>query len=62
MLLVGDAADNADAAHANGAVAVLHTGGLHHPARLAATGHPAVGTPAEAVALGSRLVRHQACS
>ncbi|TQF02018.1 HAD family hydrolase [Kitasatospora acidiphila] len=56
VLLVGDALDDADAAHANGATAVLHTGGLHHPTKLAAAGHPLADTLAEAVALGSRLV------
>ncbi|MFD7908573.1 HAD family hydrolase [Kitasatospora sp. NPDC059747] len=55
VLLVGDAVDDTDAAHANGALAVLHTGGLHHPAKLAATGHPLTDTLADAVALGLRL-------
>ncbi|MFB7128244.1 HAD family hydrolase [Kitasatospora sp. NPDC056273] len=57
VLLVGDAVDDADAAHANGAYAVLHTGGLHHPAKLAAAGHPLTGTLADAVALGLRLIQ-----
>ncbi|MFD8781893.1 HAD family hydrolase [Kitasatospora sp. NPDC059599] len=57
VLLVGDAVDDADAAHANGAHAVLHTGGLHHPAKLAATGHPLTDTLTSAVALGLRLVQ-----
>ncbi|MFD5434786.1 HAD family hydrolase [Kitasatospora sp. NPDC127067] len=64
VLLVGDAIDDADAAHANGALAVLHTGGLHHPAKLAAAGHPLTDTLASAVALGLRLGvdhRHPAC-
>ncbi|MFJ6381386.1 HAD family hydrolase [Kitasatospora sp. NPDC092039] len=63
VLLVGDAVDDADAAHANGALAVLHTGGLHHPAKLAATGHPLTDTLTNAVALGLRLAaeRHPAC-
>ncbi|MFD7737674.1 HAD family hydrolase [Streptomyces sp. MJM8645] len=57
VLLVGDAVDDADAAHANGAHAVLHTGGLHHPAKLAATGHPLTDTLADAAVLGLRLVQ-----
>ncbi|MET8539891.1 HAD family hydrolase [Kitasatospora sp. NPDC004799] len=57
VLLVGDAVDDADAAHANGAYAVLHTGGLHHPAKLAASGHPLTDTLADAVALGLSLVQ-----
>ncbi|MFG2919058.1 HAD family hydrolase [Kitasatospora sp. NPDC048298] len=63
VLLIGDAVDDADAAHANGALAVLHTGGLHHPAKLAATGHPLADTLADAVALGLRLAteHHPAC-
>ncbi|MFF2954084.1 HAD family hydrolase [Kitasatospora sp. NPDC057965] len=64
VLLVGDAVDDADAAHANGAQAVLYTGGLHHPAKLAAAGHPLADTLADAVALGSRLIAqaaHPAC-
>ncbi|MFI9273993.1 HAD family hydrolase [Kitasatospora sp. NPDC052896] len=55
VLLVGDAIDDADAAHANGAVAVLHTGGLHHPAKLAAAGHPLADSLDQAIALGLRL-------
>ncbi|MEV4555739.1 HAD hydrolase-like protein [Kitasatospora sp. NPDC049285] len=55
VLLIGDAIDDADAAHSNGAHAVLHTGGLHHPAKLAASGHPLADTLDEAVALGLRL-------
>ncbi|WP_233288993.1 HAD family hydrolase [Kitasatospora sp. MBT63] len=58
VLLVGDAVDDADAAHANGAHAVLHTGGLHHPAKLAAAGHPLTDTLTDAVALGLRLVQN----
>ncbi|MGW3073937.1 HAD family hydrolase [Kitasatospora sp. NPDC001132] len=65
VLLVGDAIDDADAAHANGALAVLHTGGLHHPAKLSAAGHPLTDTLADAVALGLRLAAtrraHPAC-
>ncbi|MEE1786914.1 HAD hydrolase-like protein [Streptomyces sp. SP17BM10] len=60
VLLVGDAVDDADAAHANGAHAVLHTGGLHHPAKLAAAGHPLADTLADAVALGSQLIAETA--
>lgn len=56
VLLVGDAVDDADA---NGAYAVLHTGGLHHPAKLAGSGHPLTDTLADAVALGLRLVQHR---
>ncbi|MFJ4184209.1 HAD family hydrolase [Kitasatospora sp. NPDC089509] len=56
VLLIGDAVDDADAAHANSATAVLHTGGLHHPAKLAASGHPLTATLADAVALGLRLI------
>ncbi|MFI9159344.1 HAD family hydrolase [Kitasatospora aureofaciens] len=65
VLLVGDAIDDAEAAHANGAYAVLHTGGLHHPAKLAADGHPLTDTLADAVVLGLRLAAsrraHPAC-
>ncbi|MEV0535840.1 HAD family hydrolase [Kitasatospora sp. NPDC050463] len=64
VLLVGDALDDADAAHANGAHVVLHTGGLHHPAKLAAAGHHVADTLADAVALGSQLIArtaHLAC-
>ncbi|MFD8783793.1 HAD family hydrolase [Kitasatospora sp. NPDC059599] len=60
VLLVGDAVDDADAAHANGAYAVLHTGGLHHPAKLAAAGHPLTDTLADAATLGLRLVQGRA--
>lgn len=60
VLLVGDAVDDTDAAHANGALAVLHTGGLHHPAKLAAAGHPLTETLTEAVALGLRLAARSA--
>ncbi|MFB7380681.1 hypothetical protein ACFC6U_29685 [Kitasatospora purpeofusca] len=56
MLLVGGAVDDADAARANGAHAVLHTGGLHHPAELAATDHPLADSLTDAVAIGSRLI------
>ena len=56
VLLIGDAVDDADAALANGAHAVLHTGGLHHPEKLAAAGHPLTDSLAEAVVLGSRLI------
>ncbi|KND38317.1 hypothetical protein IQ63_08130 [Streptomyces acidiscabies] len=62
VLLIGDAVDDADAAHANGAVAVLHTGGLHHPAKLAATGHPLADSLDHAVALGLRLAGDQVLS
>ncbi len=55
VLLIGDAIDDADAAHANGAIAVLHTGGLHHPDKLRATGHPLADSLDQAVALGLRL-------
>jgi phosphoglycolate phosphatase-like HAD superfamily hydrolase len=54
-LLIGDAVDDADAAHTNGALAVLHTGGLHRPAKLAATGHPVADSLAQAVSLGLSL-------
>ncbi|MFJ3791509.1 HAD family hydrolase [Kitasatospora sp. NPDC090091] len=60
VLLIGDAVDDADAAHANGAHAVLHTGGLHHPAKLAAAGHPLAESLADAVALGSRITARAA--
>ncbi|MEV4129932.1 HAD family hydrolase [Nocardia sp. NPDC049707] len=55
VLLVGDAIDDADAAHANGAIAVLHTGGLHHPDKLIAAGYPLADSLDQAVALGLRL-------
>ncbi|MFD7734780.1 hypothetical protein ACFV6F_30915 [Kitasatospora phosalacinea] len=43
------------AAYANGALGVLHSGGLHHPDRLAATGYPL----ADVLVLGCRLIRYR---
>lgn len=48
-VVVGDAADDAVAAHAVGARAVLYTGGTHSRGRLEATGAVVVDTLAEAV-------------
>jgi phosphoglycolate phosphatase-like HAD superfamily hydrolase len=56
VLLVGDTPDDAEAAHANGAVAVLHTGGLHCPNRLAITDVPLAENLDRAVSLGLRLM------
>ncbi|WP_127360914.1 hypothetical protein [Actinacidiphila soli] len=55
LLLICDPIDDADAAHANEAFAVLHTGGLHHPAKFTAAGHPLADNLDQAVALGLRL-------
>ncbi|MFC8718053.1 HAD family hydrolase [Kitasatospora sp. NPDC057198] len=60
VLLLGDSADDADAAYANGALGVLHSGGLHHPDRLAATGYPLAHTLADALVLGCQLIRYRA--
>ncbi|MFD8321397.1 hypothetical protein [Kitasatospora purpeofusca] len=53
---LGDAVDDADTAHAYGAFAVLHTGGLHNPAKLAAAGLPLAQSLTDAVALSSWLI------
>ncbi|WP_441247367.1 HAD family hydrolase [Kitasatospora sp. McL0602] len=60
VLLIGDAVDDGDAARANGALAVLHTGGLHHPDKLAASGYPLASSLDRAVDLGLLLARESA--
>ncbi|NJP53734.1 HAD family hydrolase [Streptomyces sp. SBST2-5] len=54
-VVIGDAADDALAARAVGARAVLYTGGSHGRASLEAVGVPVVDTLAEAVAEAERL-------
>ncbi|MEV8596465.1 HAD hydrolase-like protein [Streptomyces sp. NPDC052012] len=54
-VVIGDAADDALAAQAVGARAVLYTGGSHGRASLEAVGVPVVDTLAEAVAEAERL-------
>ncbi|GAA3757715.1 HAD-IA family hydrolase [Micromonospora maritima] len=49
VVLIGDSLDDADAATAVGAAAVLYTGGLSDPAVLRASGHPTADTLTEAV-------------
>lgn len=51
-IVIGDSCDDALAAHAVGAIAVLFTGGLSSRARLAAAGVPVVDTLEDAVAAG----------
>ncbi|MFJ4676893.1 HAD family hydrolase [Kitasatospora sp. NPDC088783] len=55
-LVIGDSLDDAVAAEQAGAVAVLHTGGLHSAQRLAAAGVPLAGTLREAVETGLDLL------
>ncbi|WP_441245856.1 HAD family hydrolase [Kitasatospora sp. McL0602] len=55
-VLIGDAADDAEAALNAGAHAVLYTGGSHTRAKLEPLGVPVVDTLAEAVALAERIV------
>ncbi|MFD9629586.1 HAD family hydrolase [Streptomyces violascens] len=55
-VLIGDAVDDAVAAAAVGAKAVLYTGGSHSRASLAAAGVPVVDSLAEAVAVAEELV------
>ncbi|MGK4581679.1 HAD family hydrolase [Kitasatospora sp. HPMI-4] len=55
-LVIGDSVDDAVAAKAVGAVPVLHTGGLHGAARLAAAGVPLVDTLQDAVAAGITII------
>ncbi|MCW5252786.1 MULTISPECIES: HAD family hydrolase [unclassified Streptomyces] len=54
-VVIGDAADDAVAALAAGARAVLYTGGSHHRASLEGVGVPVVDTLGEAVAEAERL-------
>ncbi|MFF4653523.1 HAD family hydrolase [Streptomyces sp. NPDC001380] len=56
-VVIGDAADDALAARAVGARAVLYTGGSHTRRNLAAAGVPVVDSLAEAVALAEELVQ-----
>nr|WP_221308649.1 HAD hydrolase-like protein [Nocardiopsis mwathae] len=51
VVLIGDIDDDARAARAAGASAILVESGLMNRRRLEATGHPVVSTPAEAVRL-----------
>ncbi|MFE2110794.1 HAD family hydrolase [Kitasatospora sp. NPDC059463] len=55
-LVIGDSVDDAVAAQAVGAVAVLHTSGLHGEARLDTAGVPVVDTIQDAVNLGFCLM------
>ncbi|MFD0274310.1 HAD family hydrolase [Kitasatospora sp. NPDC127111] len=55
-LVIGDSVDDAAAAHAVGAVPVLHTAGLHGAARLATAGVPLVDTIRDAVATGIAII------
>ncbi|MFE3180730.1 HAD family hydrolase [Streptomyces violascens] len=55
-VVIGDAVDDAVAAAAVGAKAVLYTGGSHSRASLAAAGVPVVDSLAEAVAVAEELV------
>ncbi|MER6300045.1 HAD family hydrolase [Kitasatospora sp. NPDC001539] len=55
-VLIGDAADDALAALAAGAHAVLYTGGSHARAKLEPVGVPVVDSLAEAVELAGRMV------
>ncbi|GAB3952355.1 HAD family hydrolase [Micromonospora vulcania] len=54
-VLIGDTVDDADAALAVGARAVLYSGGHSDPAVLRASGHPVADTLTEAVALAGEL-------
>ncbi|MFG2815269.1 HAD family hydrolase [Streptomyces sp. NPDC004673] len=54
-VVIGDAADDALAAHHVGAHAVLYTGGSHGPDSLRGTGAPVVDSLAEAVAEARRI-------
>ncbi|MGW2817635.1 HAD family hydrolase [Streptomyces sp. NPDC001415] len=56
VVVIGDAVDDAVAASAVGAAAVLFTGGSHSRASLAAAGVPVVDSLAEAVAVAEELV------
>uniref|UniRef100_A0AAU2V861 Haloacid dehalogenase-like hydrolase n=1 Tax=Streptomyces sp. NBC_00003 TaxID=2903608 RepID=A0AAU2V861_9ACTN len=56
IVVIGDAVDDAVAASAVGAAAVLFTGGSHSRASLAAAGVPVVDSLAEAVAVAEELV------
>ncbi|MGY0486202.1 HAD family hydrolase [Streptomyces sp. WG-D5] len=55
-VVIGDAADDAVAAHAVGAQAVLYTGGSHSRASLERVGAPVVDTLADAVREAERIV------
>lgn len=54
VVVIGDAADDAHAAHAAGASAILYAGGSHSRASLESVGVPVVDSLAEAVALAER--------
>ncbi|GAA2119448.1 HAD-IA family hydrolase [Kitasatospora saccharophila] len=56
-LVIGDSLDDAVAAEEVGAVAVLHTGGLHSTERLAAAGVPLADSLREAVETGIALLK-----
>ncbi|MFB7474264.1 HAD family hydrolase [Kitasatospora sp. NPDC056184] len=55
-LVIGDSVDDAVAAHAVGAVPVLHSTGLHGATRLATAGVPLVDTIQDAVATGIAII------
>ncbi|MFD7645132.1 HAD family hydrolase [Kitasatospora sp. NPDC059795] len=55
-LVIGDSLDDAVAAHEVGAVAVLHTGGLHSAERLAAAGVPLADSLDSAVETGLSII------
>ncbi|MFE9660069.1 MULTISPECIES: HAD family hydrolase [unclassified Streptomyces] len=56
VVVIGDAADDAVAARAAGAEAVLYTGGAHSRVRLEAMGVPVVDSLTEAVAVAERML------
>lgn len=56
VVVIGDTLDDASAAHAAGAHAVLFTGGLQHPDLLVGTGLPVAGTLPAAVRTGLALL------
>lgn len=60
VLVIGDTLDDASAAHAAGAHAVLFTGGLQHPDLLHGSGLPVAGTLPAAVRTGLDLVARAA--
>ncbi|WUH90391.1 HAD hydrolase-like protein [Streptomyces sp. NBC_00433] len=56
VVVIGDTLDDASAAHAAGAHAVLFTGGLQHPDLLTGSGLPVAGTLPAAVRTGLTLL------
>jgi phosphoglycolate phosphatase-like HAD superfamily hydrolase len=56
VVVIGDTLDDASAAHAAGAHAVLFTGGLQHPDLLISSGLPVAGTLPAAVRTGLTLL------